>query len=53
MEVKFRFNIDYRKLNEAITSDVHPLPNIYETLGLLEESKYFSVTNMQTGFQKM
>ncbi|UYV63312.1 K02A2.6-like [Cordylochernes scorpioides] len=35
-----RFCIDYRKVNELISSDVHPLPRIEDILDRLAQAKY-------------
>ncbi|UYV72718.1 hypothetical protein LAZ67_10000400 [Cordylochernes scorpioides] len=37
-----RFCVDYRKLNEIITPDVHPLPLIETILDKLSKAKYYS-----------
>ncbi|UYV70988.1 hypothetical protein LAZ67_8001340 [Cordylochernes scorpioides] len=45
-----RFCIDYRKVNELISSDVHPLPRIEDILDSLARAKYFSTTDISSAY---
>ncbi|UYV75641.1 hypothetical protein LAZ67_13000826, partial [Cordylochernes scorpioides] len=45
-----RFCIDYRKVNELISSDVHPLPRIEDILDRLAQAKYFSTTDISSAY---
>ena len=47
---KWRFCVDYRRLNQVTVEDVYPLPRIEDALGTLEGSVYFSSLDMQSGF---
>ena len=47
---KYRFCIDYRKLNEITIKDRHPLPVINDTIHTLSQSKYFSVMDLLSGY---
>ncbi|UYV81480.1 hypothetical protein LAZ67_20001324, partial [Cordylochernes scorpioides] len=45
-----RFCIDYRKVNELISSDVHPLPRIEDILDRLARAKYFSTADISSAY---
>ncbi|UYV68421.1 hypothetical protein LAZ67_5004283, partial [Cordylochernes scorpioides] len=45
-----RFSIDYRKVNELISSDVHPLPRIEDILDRLAQAKYFSTADISSAY---
>ena len=47
---KIRFCIDYRKLNEVTIKDRHPLPLISDTINIMNNSKYFSVMDLLSGY---
>ena len=46
----WRFCADYRKLNNATTKDVYPLPRIDDALSHLENATIFSIMDLQSGF---
>ncbi|UYV80790.1 hypothetical protein LAZ67_19001745 [Cordylochernes scorpioides] len=45
-----RFCIDSRKVNELISSDVHPLPRIEDILDRLARAKYFSTADVSSAY---
>ncbi|UYV74104.1 hypothetical protein LAZ67_11002126, partial [Cordylochernes scorpioides] len=45
-----RFCIDYRKVNELISSDVHPLPRIEDILDRLAQANYFSTADISSAY---
>ena len=49
-EQKFRFCIDFRKLNEVTVKDSNTLPPIDDTVHALGCSKYFSTLDLLTGY---
>ncbi|UYV64286.1 hypothetical protein LAZ67_3000151 [Cordylochernes scorpioides] len=44
---KYRFCVDYRKLNEVTVKDVYPIPRIDDVLDTLQGSKYFSAIDLK------
>ncbi|UYV80091.1 hypothetical protein LAZ67_18001653, partial [Cordylochernes scorpioides] len=47
---KFRFCVDYRKLNEVTVKDVYPIPRIDDVMDTLQGSKYFSAIDLRSGY---
>ncbi|UYV73057.1 hypothetical protein LAZ67_10001691, partial [Cordylochernes scorpioides] len=47
---KYRFCVDYRKLNDVTVKDVYPIPRIDEVLNTLQGSKYFSAIDLKSGY---
>ncbi|UYV75151.1 K02A2.6-like [Cordylochernes scorpioides] len=47
---KYRFCVDYRKLNDVTVKDVYPIPRIDEVLDTLHGSKYFSAIDLKSGY---
>ncbi|UYV73632.1 K02A2.6-like, partial [Cordylochernes scorpioides] len=47
---KYRFCVDYRKLNDVTVKDVYPIPRIDEVLDTLQRSKYFSAIDLKSGY---
>ncbi|UYV61958.1 hypothetical protein LAZ67_1007166, partial [Cordylochernes scorpioides] len=47
---KYRFCVDYRKLNDVTVKDVYPIPRIDEVLDTLQGSKYFSAIDLKSGY---
>ena len=47
---EFRFCVDYRRLNEVMENDSHPLPNIADILDSLGNSRYFSTLDLRNGY---
>ncbi|UYV65505.1 hypothetical protein LAZ67_3004542, partial [Cordylochernes scorpioides] len=47
---KYRFCVDYRKLNDVIVKDVYPIPRIDEVSDTLQGSKYFSAIDLKSGY---
>lgn len=46
-------DVDYRQLNFVTVSERYSLPNIFNTLDMLGESKYFSVIDMESIFHQI
>ena len=42
--------IDYRKVNECVLKNSHPLPRIDDTIDALSGSKYFSTVDLKQGY---
>lgn len=49
-ENSIRFCIDFRKLNEITTKDIHSIPRIESTLDALSGSKYYSTIDLKSGY---
>lgn len=47
----WRFCVYYRKLNKTTKEDVYSLPKLEDTLSRLEGALYFSVMDLQSGFE--
>ncbi|UYV81988.1 hypothetical protein LAZ67_21000316 [Cordylochernes scorpioides] len=47
---KYRFCVDYRKLNDVTVKDVYPIPRIDQVLETLQGSKYFSAIDLKSGY---
>eukprot|EP00923_Selenidium_pygospionis_P004728 GHVN01007816.1.p1 GENE.GHVN01007816.1~~GHVN01007816.1.p1 ORF type:complete len:363 (-),score=7.78 GHVN01007816.1:84-1172(-) len=47
---KWRFCIDYRKLNNITAKDVYPLPRIDDCLNAMEGMRYFSTFDLLSGY---
>ena len=47
---KWRFTVDYRKLNSIVPRDAYPLPRIDDHLTALGNSKIFTVFDLVSGF---
>ncbi|KAK3088259.1 hypothetical protein FSP39_016699 [Pinctada imbricata] len=42
--------VDFRKLNDVTVKDAYPLPRINDCLDCLQNSKYFSTLDLQSGY---
>jgi hypothetical protein len=49
-QVKYRFCIDYRKLNERTIKDAYLLPRIDDTVEHLSNARYFSTLDLASGY---
>ncbi|UYV82162.1 hypothetical protein LAZ67_21001178 [Cordylochernes scorpioides] len=47
---KYRFCVDYRKLNDVTVNDVYSIPRIDEVLDTLQGSKYFSAIDFKSEY---
>ncbi|UYV78277.1 hypothetical protein LAZ67_16000751, partial [Cordylochernes scorpioides] len=47
---KYRFCVDYRKLNDVTVKDVYPIPRIDDVMDTLQGSKYFSAIDLRSGY---
>ena len=47
---KWRFCVDYRKLNSVTHKDAYPLPRVDDSLDTLGGSKWFSTLDMTSGY---
>ena len=50
---KFRFCVDYRKLNSVTKKDAHPLPRMDDLIDALLGSKYFSTLDLRSGYWQL
>ena len=50
---KFRFCVDYRKLNSVTKKDAHPLPRMDDLIDALQGSKYFSTLDLRSGYWQL
>ena len=50
---KWRLVCDYRRLNSVTTADSYPLPEIMNCVNELGESKYFTTTDLYSGFHQI
>ena len=46
----YRFNIDYRRLNDLTVPDAYPMPRVDEALAAMSGSRWFSVFDMASGY---
>lgn len=47
---KFRFCVDYRKLNQVTQRDAYPLPYVSQTLDKLRDAKYLSSLDVKSAY---
>ncbi|UYV78594.1 hypothetical protein LAZ67_16002094, partial [Cordylochernes scorpioides] len=47
---KYRFCVDYRKLNNVTVKDVYPIPRIDEVMDTLQGSTHFSAKYLRSGY---
>lgn len=50
---KFRLVVDFRKLNNVTEQVNYPLPNLEDSLSLLEKSRIFSACDLMKGFYQV
>ncbi|UYV71003.1 hypothetical protein LAZ67_8001384 [Cordylochernes scorpioides] len=50
LDGKYRFCVDYRKLNEVTVNEVYPIPRIDDVMDTLQGSKYFSAIDLKSGY---
>ena len=50
---KWRLVCDYRRLNSVTTADSYPLPEIMDCVNELGESKFFTTTDLYSGFHQV
>jgi hypothetical protein len=50
---KFRLVVDYRRLNNATEQVNYPLPNLEDSISLLENSRIFSACDLMKGFYQI
>ena len=48
-----RICIDYRKINQVLVKDSHPLPRIDDIFATLGNSKYFSTLDLKSGYHQI
>ncbi|UYV67068.1 K02A2.6-like [Cordylochernes scorpioides] len=47
---KYRFCVEYRKLNNVTVKDVYPIPRIDEVMDTLQGSTHFSAIDLRSGY---
>ena len=47
---KYRFCVDYRKLNNVTKKDAHPLPRLDDLLDALKNAQVFSTLVLRSGY---
>lgn len=52
-EKKWRIVIDYRKLNEQMPDDEHPLPRIEDIIDRLGQAQFFTTLDLASGFHQI
>ena len=50
---RWRFCVDYRKLNKKVISDSYPIPNIDELLNYMAGAQYFADLDMNSGYWQL
>ena len=50
---QWRLVCDYRRLNAVTTADAYPLPEITDCVNELSESKFFTTTDLRSGFHQI
>lgn len=47
---KYRFAVDYRKVNEVSEKDAYPMPQVEATLGKLRRARYLTTIDLKEGY---
>ena len=47
---ELHFCVDYRRVNSITKKDPYPLPRIDETLDALNDARYFTTLDLQSGY---
>lgn len=47
---KFRFCIDFRKVNDVTEKDAYPLPQVTATLDKLRGTRYLTTLDLKSGY---